>query len=234
MKRLRYEKIREAYFLSRPNRFIARVALAGVVRTVHVKNTGRCRELLRPGSPVILAESDKADRKTPFDLIAVEKKREDAFPLLINMDAQAPNAAAEEWLRAGGLIPVPDLVRREVTYRDSRFDFYLEKGERRAFVEVKGVTLEDHGEARFPDAPTERGAKHLRGLVRAKSEGFEAYVLFLIQMKGPRVFRPNEETDPAFAAALRKAAAAGVGVLAFDCMVEADRMAVSSAVRVEL
>ncbi|MBQ3866169.1 MAG: DNA/RNA nuclease SfsA, partial [Clostridia bacterium] len=147
---------------------------------------------------------------------------------------QAPNAAAEEWLRGGGLYPAPDLVRRDVKYRDSRFDLYLEKGETRCFVEVKGVTLERDGIALFPDAPTLRGAKHLRELALARRDGYEAYALFLVQMKGPRVFRPNEETDPAFAVALREAAAAGVGILAMDCAVGEDRMTVSSPVRVEL
>ncbi len=213
-------------FLSRPNRFIARVELAGREETVHVKNTGRCRELLVPGARVILARSDNPDRKTRFDLAAVWKG-----DILINMDSQAPNAAAGELLRR--LFP-GCAVRPEYVWGRSRFDFYLEGAGRRVLLEVKGVTLEKDGLALFPDAPTERGARHLRELARAGEEGYEAYVLFLVQMKGCRAFAPNGDTDPAFAAALRAARDAGVGILCYDCAVTENSMTADAPVPVLL
>lgn len=231
---MRYDFVEEATFINRPNRFIARVLYRGREETVHVKNTGRCRELLVPGCRVYLSYSDNPDRKTRFDLVAVEKERRGKTSLLINMDSQAPNAAAEEFLLSGGLIPGQDFVKREVRYGASRFDFYLEKGERRAFVEVKGVTLEENGVALFPDAPTHRGVKHLEELCRAFSEGYEAYILFLIQMKGVRRFVPNDRTHPAFGDALRRAAALGVTVLARDCLVTPGSVTVDRPVPVQL
>ncbi len=231
---MQYKAVIPATFLERPNRFIAHVQVNGERAVAHVKNTGRCRELLVTGARVYLAVADDPSRKTKYDLIAVEKERNGQAPLLINMDAQAPNAAAEEWLRQGGLFPLGATVRREVRYGDSRFDFYLEHGDRRAFLEVKGVTLEQDGIARFPDAPTERGVKHVKELCRCLVKGYEAYILFVIQMKEVTAFTPNDKTHPAFGDALRAAAAQGVKILAMDCAVTAEGMTLSEAVPVIL
>jgi len=203
-----------AEFISRPNRFIAKCLLDGETVTVHVKNTGRCRELLTPGAAVLLERSENPGRKTPYDLVSVWKGTR-----LINMDAQAPNRIAAEWIAAGGLGFVPTLLRPETVCGDSRFDFYLEHDGRPGYAEVKGVTLEDGGIVRFPDAPTERGVKHLRGLTALAKGGTEAYVLFIVQMEGVAHFEPNTATHPAFAEALREAAQAGVQILAVDCTV---------------
>ena len=221
---MRYNSVVPALFLDRPNRFVAHVELDGRTETVHVKNTGRCRELLLPGARVILSAGENPGRKTRWDLVAVYKG-----DMLINMDSQAPNAAAAGLLRR--LFPGCELYP-EKRYVNSRFDFYLEQGERRIFAEVKGVTLERDGIAMFPDAPTERGRKHLLELADAAEAGYEAYVLFLIQMKGCRAFMPNRETDPAFAAALREARDRGVGVLCYDCMVTEDSMTADEEVAV--
>lgn len=229
-----YEHVAEATFLSRPNRFIARVLVNGAEETVHVKNTGRCRELLVSGCTVYLARSDKAGRKTKYDLVAVEKVRQGRAPLRINMDSQAPNDAAGEWLPRSGLFSDSAVIRREVKFGDSRFDFYVEDGRRKAFVEVKGVTLEENGVALFPDAPTERGVKHLRELCRAVEAGYEAYLLLVIQMKDIRLFRPNAATHPAFADSLREAAGQGVHILAMDCLVTPEGMTVDKPVTVQL
>ena len=215
-------------FLSRPNRFIAHVEIDGRTETVHVKNTGRCRELLPAGAQVWCQRSDNPARKTKYDLITVRKGE-----LLINMDSQAPNIAAEEWLLAGGLGEIENL-RRETVHGDSRFDLSFVKDGRQCFLEVKGVTLENGGVSAFPDAPTERGAKHLRGLLRAAQEGYGAYVLFVIQMSPVRYLHPHDATDPQFGQALRQAAAGGVQVLAMDCRVTEDSMEIQSSVRVEL
>ena len=223
---MRYRSTVPAVFLERPNRFIARVALDGAAETVHVKNTGRCRELLVPGARVILVPGDNPARKTKYDLVAVYKG-----DMLINMDSQAPNAAAGELLQR--LFP-GCAIRPEKNYVNSRFDFYLEQGDRRIFVEVKGVTLERDGTALFPDAPTERGRKHLLELAEAAEADYEAYVLFLIQMKGCRLFLPNRETDPDFADALREAVSRGVGVLCYDCLVTEDSMTADAPVSVEI
>lgn len=231
---MRYEKIIPAVFLARPNRFIATVLVEGERETVHVKNTGRCRELLVAGATVYLAVSDNPDRKTKYDLVAVEKQRTGQAPLLINMDAQAPNCIAEEWLLQGGLFPPGGTLRREVRYGNSRFDFYWEQGERKAFLEVKGVTLEAAGTVLFPDAPTERGVKHLHELTACRAAGYEAYVLFIIQMQGACVFRPNDGTHPAFGQALRAASQAGVNLLALDCIVTPDTVIADSPVPIEL
>ena len=229
-----YEHVAEATFLSRPNRFIARGLVNGAEETVHVKNTGRCRELLVSGCTVYLARSDKAGRKTKYDLVAVEKERQGRAPLRINMDSQAPNDAAGEWLPTSGLFSDGAVIRREVKFGDSRFDFYVEDGRRKAFVEVKGVTLEENGVALFPDAPTERGVKHLRELCRAVEAGYEAYLLLVIQMKDIRLFRPNAATHPAFADSLREAAGQGVHILAMDCLVTPEGMTVDKPVTVQL
>ncbi len=208
---MNYPMALPATFIARPNRFVAEVELAGERVSCHVKNTGRCRELLLPGARVYLAPGAGASRRTAYDLVAVEKGG-----LLINMDSQAPNAAAAEYLAAR--FPSAE-IRREVRYRDSRFDFQLTEGDGRIFVEVKGVTLERDGIAYFPDAPTARGAKHLRELRECLLEGYRAAVLFLVQMKGPREMRPNAATDPEFARQLLLAREAGVELWAADCLV---------------
>ncbi len=221
---MRYERIKAGTFIDRPNRFIAHVELGGRVETVHVKNTGRCRELLVPGARVYLADAgERAARKTRYDLVAVEKGER-----LVNMDSQAPNAAALEWLRAGNLFPTGTEIRPEFKYGDSRFDFGLLTPDL-ALLEVKGVTLERDGVVLFPDAPTERGAKHLRELTAFPGA---AYVLFVVQMEGVRYFAPNEQTDPAFAAALRAAKTAGVRILAYDCRVTPESMTLNEPVEV--
>lgn len=219
---MKYKHIVDAIFVERPNRFIANVDINGERETVHVKNTGRCKELLVPGSKVYLAVADNPERKTKYDLIAVEKQRENKATLLINMDSQIVNDVAGEWLAKGLLFSKEAVIRREVTYGKSRFDFYIEDGERKIFLEVKGVTLEHDGIASFPDAPTERGIKHIRELVQCIEEGYEAYILFVIQMKEISLFHPNDVRHRAFGDALREAKQNGVNVLAYDCKVTSD------------
>ena len=214
-------------FLARPNRFIARVEAEGGVQTVHVKNTGRCRELLVPGAAVYLEKSGNPRRKTAYDLIAVQKG-----DLLINMDAQAPNRVFAEWLIPR--LPQGAVLRREYAYGDSRLDFCVEGPRGRFLIEVKGVTLEEGGAARFPDAPTERGVKHLRELRKAAEAGLGAALFFVVQMEGMRSVTPNDETHPAFGAALREAAAAGVRVCAYDCAVTPGSLAIRNEVPVLL
>ena len=226
---MNYERIRKAFFIERPNRFIAYVQLDGEKETVHVKNTGRCAELLVPGAPVYIQESVNPARKTKWDLIAVEKGKR-----MINMDSQIPNKVVQEWIEGGNLFPDVHLVRPETTYGNSRFDLYVEAGDSRIFIEVKGVTLEEDGVCRFPDAPSDRAVKHMEELVRAKKEGYETYVFFVIQMKDVRYFTPNTDTHPAFAEALKKAAAAGVKILAYDCEVTSDSITIREPVDVVL
>ena len=216
---IRYSNVKKAKFISRPNRFIAKVLIDGIEETAHVKNTGRCKELLTEGCDIILYESDNINRKTKYDLVAVYKERNGKPPLLINMDSQIPNDVAEEWLKKGDLFSENAHVRREVSFGDSRFDFYIEDGETQAFLEVKGVTLEENGIAMFPDAPTERGIKHINELALAVSQGYSAYILFVVQMKGISEMRPNDITHRAFGDALRKANKKGVRILALDCNV---------------
>ena len=223
----------KAKFLSRPNRFIALVELNGEILTVHVKNTGRCKELLPEGATVYLAAAENPARKTPYDLVAVEKVRPDGSVLFINMDSQAPNTAAREWLLAGGLGQI-DNLRPETVHGGSRFDFSFTKDGRPCLLEVKGVTLENDGVCAFPDAPTQRGARHLRHLAQAVQEGYGAYVLFVIQMSDVQYLHPNDATDPEFGAALRQAHAAGVQVLAMDCRVEINSMTIDKPVAVIL
>ena len=225
---MNYREIVPGSFLDRPNRFVAHVELLGKTETVHVKNTGRCRELLRPGARVYCQHLEHPGRKTSYDLIAVEKNGR-----LINMDSQAPNQAALEWLRSGALGKVEQL-RAETVHGDSRFDFSFILDGRQCFLEVKGVTLERDGICAFPDAPTLRGTKHLRGLTQAAGEGYGCYVLFVIQMERVQFLQPNEDTDPDFASALRQAAAAGVRVLAAECAVTPDSMTVTKWVPVKL
>lgn len=226
---MRYQAVEKGRFLARPNRFIAHVEVDGRTEICHVKNTGRCRELLLPGVPVYLEPSANPARKTKYDLIAVEKGNR-----LINMDAQAPNKVFGEWAAAGKFLPGLTAIRPEFTWEDSRFDFLLEDERGKIFVEVKGVTLEEDGEVRFPDAPTERGVKHLHGLRRAVEQGHRAAVFFVVQMKGAARFRPNDATHPAFGAALREAAENGVGVYAYDCRVTPDSLTIDAPVPVQL
>lgn len=223
-----YPNMTPGTFLSRPNRFIAHVEIDGQMEVVHVKNTGRCRELLPPGAQVWCQKSDNPNRKTKYDLITVRKGER-----LINMDSQAPNQAAREWLSAGGLGEISDL-HAETVHGDSRFDFSFVKDGKTCFLEVKGVTLEHDGVCAFPDAPTERGAKHLRGLTQAARNSFGAYVLFVIQMADVKYLHPNDMTDPHFGIALREAAANGVTVLAMDCQVTVDEMRIRREVPVIL
>ncbi len=231
---MKYKNIEKGRFIERPNRFIAKVEINGQIETVHVKNTGRCRELLREGCTVYLEKSDNPERKTKYDLIAVEKQRDGKPPLLINMDSQIPNAAAEEWLGKGGLFSENAVIRREVKYGASRFDFYIEDGDRKAFLEVKGVTLEKDGVAMFPDAPTERGIKHINELISCISDGYEAYILFVIQMKEVSLFTPNYETHAAFGKALCEAEKAGVKIMAVDSVVTEESIEIDSEVNVKL
>ena len=225
---MEYANMRPGKFLARPNRFIAHIEIDDSVQVCHVKNTGRCKELLVPGCTVWCQESSKPERKTKFDLIAVQKGDR-----LINMDSQAPNAAAKEWLERGGLGEIENL-KAEVFRGDSRFDFAFCKGGIQCFLEVKGVTLETDGVCAFPDAPTQRGVKHLEGLTQLCKAGFGAYVLFVIQMENVRYLHPNQVTDPAFAKALQEAAAAGVQVLAMDCTVTPGTMVINNPVEVRL
>lgn len=231
---MRYKNIHRATFLARPNRFIARVLLDGEELTVHVKNTGRCRELLVPDCTVYLEKSDNQARKTAYDLVAVEKAAPDGTCRLINMDSQAPNRLFAEWAQAGHFVPGLTLLRPETTWGHSRFDFYWEAGERKGFVEVKGCTLEEDGWTYFPDAPTERGVKHLEELLKARQEGYEAAVCIVIQMAAADGFSPNDRTHPAFGEALRRAAAGGVEVLAYACDVTPEEVRMTEPVPVKL
>ncbi len=225
---MKYSHVVRGIFLSRPNRFIAYVLIDGKEEVCHVKNTGRCRELLLPGAQVWCEISHNPNRKTRYDLIAVQKDLR-----LINIDSQAPNATAREWLLSGGLGEISGL-RAETVHGDSRFDFSFTQKGKPCFLEVKGVTLEHDGVCAFPDAPTERGTKHLNGLRKAVREGCGAFVLFVIQMSDVKYLRPNETTDPAFAKALREAAESGVTVLAVDCAVSPDSMDIRLPVPVDL
>lgn len=240
---MKYEKIIRGKFLARPNRFIAEVKLEynGEITKAHVKNTGRCRELLQPGAVVYLEDFTErmGSRKMSYSLIGVEKVRPDRSVLMVNMDSQAPNKVTAEALQSGAVI-LPGmgkltLIRGEKTYGQSRFDFYVEdESGQKGFIEVKGVTLEEKGLVRFPDAPTERGVKHINELVKARMEGYRAYVLFIVQMEGMDVFMPNDDTHKAFGDALRAAAAAGVEVLAYQCRVTHDTLTAADPLMVQL
>lgn len=226
---MKYENTKRAVFLDRPNRFIAHVDLNEQTETVHVKNTGRCKELLIPGTEVILEESVNPARKTKYDLICVNKSGR-----WINMDSQVPNKAAAEWIRAGRLFPEEVTLKTEKVYGNSRFDIYVESPCRKAFIEVKGVTLEENDIARFPDAPTQRGVKHVEELIRCQEDGYEAYLLFVIQMKGIREFEPNWSTHPQFGEVLQKAQNAGVHLLAYDCLIREDYIEIQDPVPIRL
>ena len=223
---MQYGTMVEGVFVSRPNRFIAKALVDGVETVCHVKNTGRCRELLIPGCRVWLQKEDGANRKTPYSLITVEKGNR-----LVNLDSQAPNRVAFEWIERTWS---PDVLRREQTYGRSRFDLYIEKDGERCFLEVKGVTLEEDGTALFPDAPTERGVKHIRELIACRREGYEACLVFVIQMKGVHAFKPNDRTQPEFGQALREAKRAGVRLMAYDCIVTENTVAIDREIPVVL
>lgn len=223
---MRYDNIVKGKFLSRPNRFIAYVEIDGQVEKCHVKNTGRCRELLVEGCEVYLDRAKNPERKTRFDLIAVKKGGR-----LINMDSYAPNLAAGEFL----LKLFPDsIIKSEYTYGNSRFDFYIEDNKRKILLEVKGVTLENDGVVMFPDAPTERGVKHVGELIKCIDEGYEAYILFVIQMDKVKYFTPNIATHPEFGDILKKAAEKGVNILAYDCTVTPESMEIGCPVEIRL
>ena len=226
---MKYENISPARFIRRPNRFIAHILHEGEEKICHVKNTGRCKELLTPGAEILVQKAAKTERKTAFDLISVYKGER-----LINMDAVAPNVVFGEFLRSGGLGFVPETVKAEHRHGDSRFDFYFEHQGRAAYAEVKGVTLEDNGVVRFPDAPTERGIKHLHGLMDCVREGYEAYAVFVVQMADVEYFEPNRSTHPQFAAARKEAAEAGVQVLVYECAVGFDSLEITKSVELRL
>ncbi len=213
---MRYDNITEATFIRRPNRFIAEVKIGGKTEIVHVKNTGRCKELLVPGSQVFLTEPGTPGRKTRYDLVCVRK----STGVLFNIDSQAPNKVVKEWLSRQDY----DVIRPEYTFGDSRVDFYMQKSDERFLMEVKGCTLEVEGIGYFPDAPTERGVKHLRELAKAAAEGYQASLGFVIQMDGVREVRPNVDTHPEFGLALEEAVSAGVKVYHLMCHVEPDRL----------
>ena len=222
-----YDQVIPARFISRPNRFVANVMTDQGEAVCHVKNTGRCAELLIPNARVYLAAGGSAKRKTAWDLVAVEKGDR-----LINMDSQAPNRAAREALP--WIFPGLTFLRPETVFGDSRLDFYLEQGDKKTFVEVKGVTLEENGIALFPDAPTQRGIRHLRELEKCAAQGMDALLLLVIQMRGVKWFAPNRKTHPAFAEALTHACGAGVRALAYDCVVTPDSMTLNEAVSIHL
>jgi len=224
-----YDRVAGAAFVDRPNRFVARVEIGGRLERCHVKNTGRCRELFLPGAAVYVQEAGAGPRKTRFDLIAAKKGER-----LVNVDSQAPNQVFLEWAQAGGFLPDISRIRPETRFLNSRFDFLIERGGREALVEVKGVTLEEDGVALFPDAPTQRGVKHLKELTEAVRRGFDAFAVFVVQMQGVSHFTPNAKTHPAFAEALREAARGGVNVLAVDCAVAPDSLRIRNPVEVRL
>ncbi|MDD3403388.1 MAG: A/G-specific adenine glycosylase [Hespellia sp.] len=226
---MNYERIKQGKFIERPNRFIAYIDIAGQKETVHVKNTGRCAELLTPDAEVYVQESDNPERKTNWDLIAVKKGTR-----MINMDSQVPNKVVKEWIEAGNLFPDAVLVRPETTYGNSRFDLYVETPKKKIFIEVKGVTLEEEGVVYFPDAPSERALKHVEELEAAVKDGYEAYVIFVVQMKHVAYFTPNRKTQPALGDALRKAKTKGVRVLAYDCDITETSIAIADEVPVVL
>lgn len=229
-----YNKVHKARFISRPNRFISEVSLNGETVIAHVKNTGRCRELLIPGATVYLDEPIGRERKTKYDLIAVEKEPTLGDKILINMDSSAPNDAVDEFLHSGRLFKNATSIRREVTRGSSRFDFCIDEDGKVTYLEVKGVTLENCGVASFPDAPTERGVKHIEELISLRKQGFGAAIFFVIQMKGVREFTPNDITHPAFGDALRRAYSAGVDIFAYGCTVTPDSVVIDEKIEVKL
>ncbi|EHJ02021.1 Sugar fermentation stimulation protein A [Clostridium sp. DL-VIII] len=226
---MKYNNILEGKFISRPNRFIAHIEVNNKIEICHVKNTGRCKELLTPSAKVFVQESNNPKRKTKFSLIGVIKENK-----MINMDSQVPNKVALEWLSKGNLFEEITLIRPETKYKNSRFDFYVETKNKKAFIEVKGVTLEEDGVVRFPDAPTERGVKHVNELCECIQDGYDAYIIFVIQMKDVLYFEPNVKMHKEFAEALKKAKECGVNILAVDCEVTEDSINISDYVKVVL
>ena len=226
---MKYTNITPAKFIKRHNRFVAEVLLGNEAVLCHVKNTGRCRELLQEGVTVYLEKASNPERKYQYSLITVEKGER-----LVNMDSSAPNKAAYEWLKKGEYFRDITLIKPESTYGKSRFDFYFEYGGKKAYMEVKGVTLENDGVVSFPDAPTERGVKHLNELCACLKDGYEAYAMFVVQMKDVLYFTANGKNDPAFEKALKNAAEKGVKILCFDCKVEKDEMLIENPVKVSL
>ena len=224
-----YNNICEGIFLSRPNRFIAEVEVGGKIERCHVKNTGRCKELLIPRARVYVNRADKPERTTNYDLVAVWKGER-----LINMDSQAPNKVFHEYLKSGKYMDGITHIKSEATYGDSRFDFYIAVGERKIFIEVKGVTLEMDGVALFPDAPTERGIKHLHGLAHCIDDGYEAHMVFIVQMKNICHFAPNNFTHAAFGKTLSDVIELGVKIAAFDCLVTPNSLTINEALPVKL
>ncbi len=224
---MKYHNILKGKFISRPNRFIAHIEINGKVEICHVKNTGRCKELLIPDARVFVQENNNPKRKTKFSLISVIKEKK-----LINMDSQVPNKIVHEWISDGNLIKDITLIKPESKYKSSRFDFYIETENRKAFIEVKGVTLENQGVVKFPDAPTERGVKHVKELCECVKEGYDAYVIFVVQMKNVLHFEPNVETHKEFAEALKEAKKQGVNILAVDCEVKEDSIKIMDYVKV--
>ncbi len=226
---MKYNNIYKAKFIKRLNRFVAEVELDGERILCHVKNTGRCKELLKEGVNVYLEKSDKPERKYPFSLVTVKKGRR-----LVNMDSQAPNMAVFEWLKEGSVFKNITLIKPECTYGKSRFDFYFEYGGKKAYMEVKGVTLENEGVVSFPDAPTKRGTKHINELCECVKEGYEAYIMFVVQMKDVLYFMPNAENDPDFARALIKAEGKGVQILCYDSEVTENGLSIKDKVVIKL
>lgn len=224
---MEYNNILAARFISRPNRFIAEIEVNGRREICHVKNTGRCKELLIPDSKIYVQYSDNPKRKTKYDLISVYKGKE-----LINMDSQAPNKVFGEWVESGNFISDIIKIKPECKYNNSRFDFYIETEKRKVFAEIKGVTLEKDGIVMFPDAPTERGVKHIKELCQCVKDGFEAYIFFIIQMKNCKIFMPNRTTHPEFADALIEAEKSGVNIRALNCDVTHDKLIIGSPVEV--
>lgn len=231
---MRYDNITKATFISRPNRFIAIVEISGKKETVHVKNTGRCKEILSEGCTVYLCRSQNPLRKTKYDLVAAEKARNNQPSLLINLDSQIPNDAAEEFFKKGNIFSPDAIIKREAKYGNSRFDFFIEDNGKKAFLEVKGVTQEIDSIALFPDAPTERGIKHINELINCIKDGYDAYIFFIIQMKEIKCFCPNDTTHKAFGDALRKAQKEGVKILAYDCIVTPDSITVDKEIPIKL
>jgi sugar fermentation stimulation protein A len=225
---MQYKNIQKGIFIDRPNRFIAYVEIDGSTEVCHVKNTGRCKEILRPGTLVFLEKAQNPNRKTNYDLISAYKGDR-----LINIDSQAPNRVFLEWIRAGNLFGKDAVIQPESRYSTSRFDFYV-AGAKNAYIEVKGVTLEQDGVALFPDAPTERGVKHLIELCHCVRQGYEAYVVFVIQMENVKYFSPHKKMHPAFADALKRAEAAGVKILALDCTITENSIVAKDFVKVKL
>lgn len=223
---MKYNNITQGTFIERPNRFVAVVDIDGKKEICHVKNTGRCREILKPGTKVVLSISDNPERKTKYDLIAAYKGN-----LLINIDSQAPNKVFGEWVKGSGFFGKITYIKPECKYKNSRFDYYIETENDKIFVEIKGVTLEENGVCRFPDAPTERGIKHLKELSECVKEGFGAYVFFIVQMDYGNSFEPNRKTHPEFADALCAAKENGVNVICMNCKVTEDTLLIEGFIK---